>query len=198
MNELALQGGSYDEWLQSLKERIAGAQLRAALAVNRELVLLYWQLGREILDRQRRHGWGAKVVDRLARDLRRAFPDQKGFSPRNLKSMRAFAEAWPDETFVQGMLAQITWYHNIAILEKVGDQERRVWYVQQTIAQGWSRNILVHQIDSGLYERQGRALTNFKRTLPAAQSDLAQQLLKDPYHFDFLSLSMEAQERDLE
>jgi len=198
MNELALHSGSYEEWLQSLKERITGAQARAILAVNREMVLLYWQLGREILDRQRRHGWGAKVVDRLARDLRRAFPDQKGFSPRNLKYMRAFAEAWPDETFVQGMLAQITWYHNIAILEKVGDQERRVWYVQQTIAQGWSRNILVHQIDSSLYERQGRALTNFDCTLPPARSDLARQLLKDPYKFDFLSLGVEAQERELE
>jgi predicted nuclease of restriction endonuclease-like (RecB) superfamily len=198
MNELALPAGSYEEWLQSLKERITGAQARAVLAVNRELVLLYWQIGREILDRQRRHGWGAKVVDRLARDLRRAFPDQKGFSPRNLKYMRAFAEAWPDESFVQEVLAQITWYHNLAILEKVGDQERRAWYVYQTIEHGWSRNILVHQIDSGLYERQGRALTNFDRTLPAPRSDLARQLLKDPYNFDFLSLGLEAQERDLE
>jgi len=194
----ALIPDPYEGLLQSFKERIAGAQLRAALAVNRELVLLYWQLGREILEQQRRHGWGAKVIDRLARDLRRAFPDQKGFSPRNLKYMRAFAEAWPDEPFVQEVLAQITWYHNIAILEKVGDQERRVWYALQTIAQGWSRNVLVHQIESGLYERQGRALTNFERTLPPARSDLARQLLKDPYNFDFLSVGMEAQERDLE
>jgi len=194
----ALIPDPYEGLLQRFKERIAGAQLRAVLAVNRELVLLYWQLGREILDQQRRHGWGAKVVDRLARDLRRAFPDQKGFSPRNLKYMRAFAEAWPDEPFVQGVLAQITWYHNIAILEKVGDQERRIWYAQQTIAQGWSRDVLVHQIESGLYERQGRALTNFDRTLPAPRSDLARQLLKDPYNFDFLSLGVEAQERDLE
>ena len=138
------------------------------------------------------------MIGRLARDLRRAFPDQKGFSPRNLKYMRAFAEAWPNEPFVQEVLAQITWYHNIAILEKVDDQERRIWYVHQTIEQGWSRNILVHQIDSGLYERQGRALTNFDRTLPAPRSDLAQQLLKDPYNFDFLSLGLAVQERDLE
>lgn len=198
MNELASAPDTYEAWVQSLKERIAGAQTRAALAVNRELVLLYWQLGREILDRQRRHGWGAKVVDRLARDLRHAVPDQKGFSPRNLKYMRAFAEAWPDEPFVQAPLAQITWYHNIAILEKVGDSERRAWYARQTIEQGWSRNVLVHQIDSGLYERQGRALINFDRTLPAPRSDLAHQLLKDPYNFDFLSLGLETQERDLE
>src|SRR6266540_4748427 len=190
MDELAPLAGTYEEWVQGLKERISTAQIQAALAVNRELVLLYWQLGREILDQQRRHGWGAKVIDRLARDLRRAFPDQKGFSPRNLKYMRAFAEAWPDEPFVQEVLAQITWYHNIAILEKVGDQERRVWYALQTIAQGWSRNVLVHQIESGLYERQGRALTNFDRTLPPARSDLARQLLKDPYNFDFLGLGV--------
>lgn len=198
MNELTASPGSYEEWLQSLKERIAGAQLRAALAVNRELVLLYWQIGREILDRQRRHGWGAKVVERLARDLRRAFPDQKGFSPRNLKYMRAFAEAWPDEAFVQQVAAQIPWFHNCVLLEKLGDPERRAWYARQAIEHGWSRAILAHQIDSGLYERQGRALTNFDRTLPPARSDLARQILKDPYRFDFLGLGVEAQERDLE
>ncbi|MDQ2995494.1 MAG: PDDEXK nuclease domain-containing protein [Chloroflexota bacterium] len=194
----ALLPDPYEGLLHSFKERIAGAQLRAVLAVNRELVLLYWQLGREILEQQRQHGWGARVVDRLARDLHRAFPDQKGFSPRNLKYMRAFAEAWPDEPFVQQVAAQIPWFHNCMLLEKVGDPERRVWYAQQTIVQGWSRNILVQQIDSGLYERQGRALTNFDRTLPPARSDLARQLLKDPYNFDFLSLGLNVQERDLE
>jgi len=198
LDDAALIPDPYEGLLQSFKERIAGAQLRATLAVNRELVLLYWQLGCEILDQQRRHGWGAKVIDRLARDLRRAFPDQKGFSPRNLKYMRAFAEAWPDKSFVQGVLAQITWYHNIAILEKVGDPERRAWYARQAIEHGWSRNVLVHQIESGLYERQGRALTNFDRTLPAPRSDLARQILKDPYNFDFLSLGLAVQERDLE
>ena len=198
MSELTPLGGTYEEWLVSLKERIASAQTRASLAVNRELVLLYWQLGREILDRQQRHGWGAKVVDRLARDLRHAFPDQKGFSPRNLKYMRAFAETWPDELFVQQLAAQIPWFHNCVLLEKLGDQQQRIWYARQTIEQGWSRSILIHQIDSGLYERQGRALTNFERTLPPARSDLARQLLKDPYNFDFLGLGIDAQERDLE
>lgn len=169
----ALLPDPYDGLLQSFKERIAGAQVRAVLAVNRELVLLYWQLGRNILDQQRQHGWGAKVIDRLARDLRRAFPEQKGFSPRNLTYMRAFAEAWPDESFVQQIAAQIPWFHNCVLLEKVGDSERRVWYARRAIEHGWSRNVLVHQIESGLYERQGRALTNFARTLPAARSDLA-------------------------
>lgn len=188
----------YDEFLRDLKERIRNAQVRAGLAVNRELVLLYWQTGRDILVRQQEQGWGAKVVKRLAADLRRAFPDMKGFSPRNLKYMRALAEAWPDKTFVQEVLAQITWYHNITILDKVASPAEREWYVRQTIQHGWSRNVLVHQIESRLYRRQGKALTNFDRTLPAPQSELAQQILKDPYSFDFLTLGSDAQERDLE
>ncbi len=188
----------YAELLESLKARIRQAQVRAALSVNRELVLLYWHIGREILQRQQREGWGAKVIDRLALDLGREFPEMKGFSPRNLKYMRAFAEAWPDEQIVQEALAQITWYHNITLLEKVKDPTERLWYVQQTIEHGWSRNVLVHQIESKLYQRQGKAITNFERTLPAPQSDLARSLIKDPYVFDFLSLGPEAQERDLE
>jgi len=168
------------------------------VAVNRELVLLYWQIGREILARQREQGWGTKVIDQLARDLHQAFPDMQGFSPRNLKYMRALAEAWPDEAIVQGPLAQLTWYHNLTILEKLKSPEERLWYVRQAIEQGWSRNVLVIQIESGLYRRQGKALTNFEATLPAPQSDLAQQLIKDPYNFDFLTLTNDAQERDLE
>jgi len=188
----------YEAFLGELKERIRTAQVRAALAVNRELVLLYWGIGRDILARQKQHGWGAKVVDRLAADLRKAFPEMSGFSPRNLKYMRAFAEAWPDEPIVQAPLAQITWYHNIALLEKLNGRQERLWYARQTIQSGWSRNVLVHQIESGLYGRQGEALTNFTRTLPAPQSELAQQVVKDPYNFDFLTLTAEAQERELE
>jgi predicted nuclease of restriction endonuclease-like (RecB) superfamily len=188
----------YAELLESLKARIREAQVRAALSVNRELVLLYWHIGREILQRQEREGWGAKVIDRLALDLRREFPEMKGFSPRNLKYMRAFAEAWPDEQIVQQAAAQIPWFHNVVLLEKVKDPAARLWYAQQTIEHGWSRNVLVHQIESKLYQRQGKAITNFERTLPAPQSDLARSLIKDPYVFDFLSLGPGAQERDLE
>ena len=122
----------------------------------------------------------------------------QGFSTRNLKYMRALAEAWPDEAIVQGPLAQLTWYHNLTILEKLKSPEERLWYVRQAMEQGWSRNVLVIQIESGLYRRQGKALTNFEATLPAPQSDLAQQIIKDPYNFDFLTLTNEAQERDLE
>jgi predicted nuclease of restriction endonuclease-like (RecB) superfamily len=188
----------YAELLEDLKARIRQAQVRAALSVNRELVLLYWHIGREILQRQQQEGWGAKVIDRLALDLRCEFSEMKGFSPRNLKYMRTFAEVWPDEQIVQDVLAQITWYHNITLLEKVKERPERLWYVAQTIEHGWSRNVLVHHIESGLYQRQGKAITNSGRRLPAPQSDLARSLLKDPYVIDFLSLRPEAQERELE
>ncbi|KJH70260.1 PDDEXK nuclease domain-containing protein [Aliterella atlantica] len=187
----------YDDFLRDLKERIRSAQVRAVLAVNRELVLLYWQIGRDILTRQQQQGWGAKVIERLSADLRSSFPEMKGFSPRNLKYMRAFAEAY-EESFVQQVVAQIPWGHNVRILDLIKDPTERSWYAQQTIQYGWSRNVLVHQIESGLYRRQGKATTNFDRTLPKPQSELAQQLLKDPYNFSFLSLGKEVLERDLE
>lgn len=189
---------SYEALLSDLKSRISSARPRAALAVNRELVLLYWQMGREILARQAAEKWGAKVIERLASDLRREFPDMKGFSPRNLKYMRAFAEAWQAEGFVQEVLAQLTWYHNITLLDKIKLSKEREWYVSKAIEHGWSRNVMVHQIESGLYQRQGKAVTNFAVTLPSPQSDLAHETLKDPYLFDFLSIGAEVQERELE
>jgi predicted nuclease of restriction endonuclease-like (RecB) superfamily len=189
---------NYEGFLKDLKERIRSAQLRAALAVNRELVLLYWSIGRDIVERQKREGWGTKVIDRLAEDLSRAFPEIRGFSARNLKYMRAFAEAWQDEDFVQQVAAQLPWFHNCVLLDKLKSNEERAWYSQLTIQNGWSRNVLVHQIESDLFHRQGRAITNFERTLPAPQSELAQQLVKDPYNFDFLSLGPQARERDIE
>ncbi len=188
----------YAEFLRELKERIRNAQVRAALNVNRELVLLYWQIGREILARQGAAGWGTKVIERLSHDLRLAFPEMKGFSPRNLVYMQAFARAYPDEQFTQQVAAQIPWFHNCVLLDKVTDPAMREWYIRETIQNGWSRNVLVHQIESRLFERQGKAVTNFAQTLPSPQSELAQQILKDPYNFDFLSLDKEAHERDLE
>src|SRR6266850_7841703 len=143
----ALIPEGYDELLRGLKERIRAAQVKAALAVNRELVLLYWRIGQDILERQKQSGWGTKVIDRLAADLRSAFPEMSGFSPRNLKYMRAFAEAWPDEDFVQQVAAQLPWFHNITLLEKLKPVEERLWYARQAIASGWSRNVLVHQIE---------------------------------------------------
>src|SRR5476649_2217190 len=156
----------YSDWLADLKGRIHNAQQRATLAVNRELVLLYWQIGHDILTRQAEQGWGAKVIERLAQDLRAAFPDMKGFSPRNLKYMRAFAEAWPDAEFVQGVLAQLPWYHQLALLDKLPGPETRRWYAAKAIEHNWSRNILVMQIESGLLERSGKAVSNFENLLP--------------------------------
>ncbi|MBW3599948.1 MAG: DUF1016 family protein [Planctomycetes bacterium] len=188
----------YPALLEGLKEQIRTAQVRAALSVNRELVLLYWRLGREILSRQQLAGWGAKVIDQLSKDLRREFPQMTGLSVRNLKYMRSFAEAWPDEQIVQQAAAQIPWFHNCVLLDKVKDSQRRLWYVQKTIENGWSRNVLVHQIQSNLHTRQGQAPNNFSTTLPAPQSDLAQQLLKDPYNFEFLALADEVRETELQ
>jgi predicted nuclease of restriction endonuclease-like (RecB) superfamily len=195
---LPIVGKGYDEFLRNLKERIRIAQVKAALAVNRELVLLYWQIGREILARQKSEGWGAKVVGQLAKDLKAEFPDMTGLSRTNLLYMRAFAEAYSDESIVQQVVGQIPWGHNVRILDAVKDPEQRIWYIQQTIANGWSRNVLVLQIESRLFERQGNAITNFEQALPKPQSDLAQQLLKDPYNFEFLTISQNAQELELE
>jgi predicted nuclease of restriction endonuclease-like (RecB) superfamily/ribosomal protein S16 len=181
-----------------LKERIRAARLRAAVAVNQELILLYWSIGRDILVRQATEGWGARVIDRLGDDLRRTFPEMTGLSGRNLKYMRAFAEAYPDQEIVQQVVARLPWGHNVRLIETVKDPAERVWYARQAIEHGWSRNILVHQIEGGLYHRQGKAITNFERTLPASQSELARELIKDPYSFDFLALGPDMSERELE
>lgn len=188
----------YADWLADLKGRIHTSQQRAALSVNRELVGLYWQIGRYILARQAEQGSGAKVIERLAHDLRAAFPEMKGFSPRNLKYMRAFAEARPDESFVQAVLAQLPRYHHLALLDKLPGPETRKWYIAKAIEHNWSRNVLVMQIESRLLERSGKAVTNFPATLPTPQSDLARESIKDPYRFDFLGLTDQAQEREIE
>jgi len=188
----------YGELLADLKSRIQAAQVRAAAAVNREIVGLYWQIGRAITERQARDGWGARVVERLAADLRGEFPQMRGLSRTNLLYMRAFADAYPEEGIVQQLVGQIPWGHNTVLLDKLKSDEERLWYARKALEHGWSRNVLVHQIESGLYGRQGKALTNFDRTLPAVQSELAAALLKDPYHFDFLQLGPAVEERDLE
>jgi len=188
----------YQELLAELKERIRSAQLRAGLAVNREMVVLYWQIGRDILVRQEQEGGGTKIIDRLAADLRRAYPDMTGLSPRNLKYMRAFAEAWPEEAIVQQVAAQIPWFHNCVPLDKVKDRKERTWYIGKTVENGWSRNVPVHWIESDLYERQGKARTNFDKTLPPPQSDLARETLKDPYTFEFLTIAGDAEEHTLQ
>ncbi|MGI4878641.1 MAG: PDDEXK nuclease domain-containing protein [Janthinobacterium lividum] len=166
MTALAADGQGYAELLAALKERVATARVRAALSVNRELVLLYWSIGRDILDRQTLEGWGTKVIDRLAADLRQTFPEMKGFSARSLRYMRDFAQAWPDEAILQQAAAKLPWGHNMALLDAGKPAGEREWYARAAIEHGWSRTVLVHQIDTGLYHRQGNAATNFARTLP--------------------------------
>ena len=214
---------SYGELLEDLKTRIRAAQVKAALSVNRELIALYWHIGRSIVERQRADGWGKAVVERLAADLQDAFPGLNGFSARNIWHARSFYLAYEHETSKlkqavsesgQAKLAQlarksepailpqavseIPWGHNIVLLQKLKDPVARLWYARQTVENGWSRAMLTHWIESGLHERQGKAVTNFKDALPAPQSDLAAEIVRDPYSFDFLTLRADAAERDLE
>ena len=198
MPEITPLPADYAAWLAELKTRIHTAQQRATLAVNRELVLLYWQIGRDILDRQGREGWGAKVIERLAQDLRNAFPDMKGFSRANLMYMRAFAEAWPDAEIVQQAVGQLPWGHNLVLLTKLKTPEQRLAYARRAIEHGWSRNVLNIHIERRLLEREGKAITNFDARLPKPHSDLAHESLKDPYLFDFLGVGDEAGERAIE
>ena len=188
----------YANWLSDIKARVAAARQRAALAANAELITLYWQIGRDILERQAVQGWGSKVIERLARDLREAFPEMKGFSSRNLMYMRDFAQGWPDAQIVQQTAAQLPWFHIVTILSKLPTAEAREWYAQQAIAESWSRATLEVQIRNRLHERQGQAVTNFEARLPAPHSALVHETLKDPYLFDFLGLGDDAHEREIE
>lgn len=196
--EMAMMPADYVQWLADIKNRVSAARRKAALAVNAELVSLYWHIGRDILQRQAAQGWGSKVIDRLGRDLREAFPEMKGFSRANLMYMRAFAEAWTDFEIVQQTVGQLPWGHNVLLLNRIKEQEARLFYVQKAIAENWSRATLEAHIKNRLHERQGKAVTNFAARLPAPTSALAQETLKDPYLFDFLSLGEDAQEREIE
>jgi predicted nuclease of restriction endonuclease-like (RecB) superfamily len=188
----------YGQTLAAIKRRIQQDRLRVVMAANSALVRLYWDIGRTVLDRQQREGWGAKVIDRLSADLRAAYPDMTGLSPRNLKYMRAFAAAWPKPEIVQRVVARLPWRQNIALLERLDDPKTRLWYAQQTLRHGWSQPVLCLQIDSRAHARRGRAATNFRTTLPPGDSDLAAQVFKDPYLFDFLGTADPRREREVE
>ena len=191
----------YGVFLADLKARIQTAQTKATLAANRELIALYYDVGQRIVERQEEAQWGDGVLEQISRDLKAAFPDATGFSRRNLYDMRAFFLAYREAgDFVRQPVAQIPWGHNLALMRKVESAEERAWYASQTVEHGWSRAVLLAQIETGLYARQITApkTTNFERTLPPPQSDLAQSVLKDPYVFGFLTLAEEAKERDLE
>jgi predicted nuclease of restriction endonuclease-like (RecB) superfamily len=156
----------YVQLLEGLKQPVAASRYKAARAVNRELILLYHHIGSEILKRQEIQGWGSKVIDTLSKDLTAEFPDMKGFGIRNLKYMRLFAEAYPDIEFVQTLLAQLSWYHNLTLLDKVSDIKEREFYIHKAITNNWSRSVLVNQIELNLYHRQGKAINNFQANLP--------------------------------
>lgn len=189
----------YDQVFEDLKERIRTAQVKATLSVNNELISLYWDIGKEIVAKQETAGWGDAVLEKLSLDLKKEFSTVQGFSRRNLYRMRALYLAYRHlSEFVPQAVAQIPWGHNIFLLEKLKNPDERLWYAAATTVNGWSRNVLALQIGSKLHERQGKAITNFAGTLPTPQSDLAQNLLKDPYNFDFLTLATDARERELE
>ncbi|HRE00395.1 MAG TPA: PDDEXK nuclease domain-containing protein [Ilumatobacteraceae bacterium] len=188
----------YTEWLAGLKSKVYAAQQRAALAVNTEMLQLYWQIGREIRTRQEAQGWGRKITERLSQDLRSAFPDMKGFSRTNLDYMRSFADAWPEEAISQQAVGKLPWGHNLVLLTKLKSTADRLSYADAASRHGWSRNVLTIQIERRVLERQGKAITNFDTTIPAPDSDLARESLKDPYRLDFLGLGEEAEERAVE
>ncbi len=180
------------------KSSIHQSQTKAVLAVNRVLIELYWEIGNQILKQQAEEGWGTKVIQQLSKDLKTAFPDMKGLSERNLKYMRQFAQTYSEFEFVQQVVAQIPWGHNCLLMSKLENKITRTWYAKKTIENGWSRNVLSHQIELQLFERQGKVISNFSKTLPEPQSDLVQQALKDRYIFDFLNLEERAKETELE
>lgn len=190
--------GDYPEFLALMVETIASRRMTALQKVNVEQILLYWHLGKKILTKQQEAGWGAKVIDRLSQDLKKQLPALSGFSPRNLKYMAKFAASWPDFEIVQRTVAQLPWRSNCALLDKVKEPNARVWYAREALKQGWSRDMLVVHIDSNEFDRRGKAINNFPETLPPVQSDMATQLFKDPYLFDFIGLDAPKREAELE
>jgi len=207
-NDIAKQ--EYKNWLGELKQKVRQAQLKAAVQVNTVLLTFYWELGADIVERQKTAEWGSGFLKQLSTDLMAEFPDMKGFSLNNLQYVRRWHLFYTEGDVNSGtgcstirkqavaQLVQIPWSHNLVIISKCKEVSQALYYVQKTLENGWSRSVLTHQIESGLYQREGKAITNFTATLPAPQSDLAQQLIKDPYNFDFLTLSEDCRERELE
>ena len=193
-----IAGDNYKKFLNDLKSRVATSRYKAALSANREMILLYHHIGTEILRSQDKHGWGAKIISQLSRDLRSEFPEMKGFSPQNLKYMKRFAEEYSFEEIGQQAVDQLPWGHNIVLMYEIQDKKEREFYIQKTKDHSWTRNILSMQIETNLYEREGKAITNFSAKLPAPHSDLANATLRNPYLFDFLSLGKDAHEREVE
>lgn len=198
MSSNLLDSKDYLAFFNEIKKDIQTSRIKAALAVNKELILLYWRIGHEILKRKKEQDWGSEVIKVLSQDLKHAFPEMKGFGERNLVYMQTFASSYPDYEFTQALPAQITWYHNQTILDKVKLHQERQWYIEKTLENGWSRNVLVMHIEAKSHLKLGKAQTNFSVTLPNPTSDLAQQLMKSEYNFEFLGLADDAHEKVIE
>lgn len=198
MSSNVLDSKDYLAFFNGIKKDIQTSRIKAVLAVNKELILLYWRIGNEILKRKKEQGWGSEVVKALAQDLKHTFPEMKGFGERNLVYMQTFASSYPDYEFTQALPAQITWYHNQTILDKVKSHQERQWYIEKTLENGWSRNVLVMHIEAKSHLKLGKAQTNFSVTLPNPTSDLAQQLMKSEYNFEFLGLADDVHEKVIE
>ena len=217
MKELVSQ--EYKIWLESLKNKFRSSQIKASIKVNTTLLEFYWDLGEQIVEKQQEYKWGSGFLEKLSRDLSAEFPDVKGFSYTNVKNIRQWFVFWQqlvgelkttksqqlvgessvDKTKqIVSQIFMIPWGHNIAIIQKCKNIDEAIYYVQNTLKNGISRSVLVHQIESNLYERNGKALTNFENTLPPIQSDLAKEITKDPYNFDFVTLTQDYQEKELE
>jgi Uncharacterized conserved protein len=191
-------GEDYLQFIEDIKTKIKKQRISVVLKANSSMICLYWNIGKDILEKQEREGWGAKVIDRMSKDLKEAFPDMTGFSPRNIKYMRKFASNWPDFEFVQRVVAQIPWRSNITLLDKLDNQDKRFWYAHKIVEYGWSKTILEMQIQGKLMERSGESVNNFSAALPPIESDMANQIFKDPYLFDFLGTDMPRRETEIE
>lgn len=189
---------TYLSFIDNLKNEIEKQRLSVVLSANASMICLYWNIGKAILNKQAEEGWGSKVIDRISKDINDAFPDMNGFSPRNIKYMRKFAEVWNDYEIMQRTAAQIPWRSNILLLDKLSNQDERVWYAQKTLENGWSRDVLALQVESRLIERSGKSVNNFPIALPPADSDMADQIFKDPYLFDFLGTDVPRREVEIE
>ncbi|STX27534.1 Putative cytoplasmic protein [Legionella beliardensis] len=191
----------YKHFLTDIKTRLQTAQIRAALAANSELIKFYWELGTDLIEKQKSHQWGSHFLEQFSHDMRQAFPEMQGFSKRNLEYMRRFAQLYPYIEFTKQPVSQLPWGHIVRLMQMVKEEPKREWYAEQTIKNGWSRTVLEMQIESGLYERQAIAsnkTSNYHKHLPELQSGLANEILKDPYNFDFLTIQGKAHERDIE
>ena len=195
---LSEMSDTYLKFIEEVKAEIQKQRISVVLNANSGMICLYWNIGKAIMKKQEEEGWGAKVIDRMSKDLKDAFPEMSGFSPRNIKYMRKFAECWPDFEIVQRVVAQIPWRSNISLLDKLADQKSRIWYAQKTIENGWSKAILDMQIESRLMERSGKSVNNFPAALPPTDSDMVNQVFKDPYLFDFLGTDMPRREVEVE